>query len=74
MQDEVKVLAIDKAFAAGVISQNQADAMKANDFGGMMDGFRPRLAQIIQSTQKAKNLLFGGFLFNGITNISTSIH
>jgi hypothetical protein len=41
MQDEVKVLAIDKAFAAGVISQNQADAMKANDFGGMMDGFGP---------------------------------
>jgi hypothetical protein len=41
MQDEVKVLAIDKALAAGVISQNQADAMKANDFGGMMDGFGP---------------------------------
>lgn len=40
-QEEVKVLAIDKAFAAGVISQNQADAMKANDFGGMMDGFGP---------------------------------
>ncbi len=41
MKDEVKVLAIDKAFAAGVISQNQADAMKANDFGGMMGGFGP---------------------------------
>jgi hypothetical protein len=41
MQDEVKVLAIDKAFAAGVISQNQADAMKANKSGGMMDGFGP---------------------------------
>jgi hypothetical protein len=41
MQDEVKVLAIDKAFAAGVISQNQADAMKANKSAGMMDGFGP---------------------------------
>jgi len=41
MKDEVKVLAIDKAFAAGVISQNQADAMKANDFDGMMGGFGP---------------------------------
>jgi hypothetical protein len=41
MQDEVKVLAIDKAFAAGVISQNQADAMKANKSDGMMDGFGP---------------------------------
>lgn len=39
MQEEVRVLAIDKALAAGVISQNQADAMKANKTNGMMGGF-----------------------------------
>ena len=41
MQEEVRVLAIDKALAAGVISQNQADALKANQSGWMMGGFGP---------------------------------
>lgn len=41
MQEEVRVLAIDNALAAGVISQIQADAMKANQTGGMMGGFGP---------------------------------
>ncbi len=41
MQKDAMTSAIDKALAAGEISQNQADAMKANDFGGMMGGFGP---------------------------------
>jgi len=41
LQEEARVLAIDKALAAGVISQNQADAMKENNTGGMMGGFGP---------------------------------
>lgn len=40
MQEEVHILAIDKAFEAGVISQNQADWMKENPGGPMMGGFR----------------------------------
>jgi hypothetical protein len=39
MQEDVRVSAIDKALAAGVISQNQADAMKANKTDGRMGGF-----------------------------------
>jgi len=40
MQEEVHILAIDKALEAGVISQNQADWMKENPGGPMMGGFR----------------------------------
>ena len=40
MQEEVHILAIDKALDAGVISQNQADWMKENPGGPMMGGFR----------------------------------
>jgi hypothetical protein len=39
MQEDVRVSAIDKALAAGVISRNQADAMKANKTDGRMGGF-----------------------------------
>jgi len=38
---ETHVLAIDKALAAGVISQNQADAMKQNAADGSIGGFGP---------------------------------